>query len=256
VSDPLPDSRAIQEALAAPFDHADVKFLPSVVKGNRCLAMAYVSARTVMDRLDDVLGAENWRDEYQVLPGGSVLCRLSCRVGGKWIAKADVGSPSEQPDEGDRLKAAFSDALKRAAVKWGVGRFLYRLPAVWCDYDPVKKQITQLPQMPAFGLPKSKAPAPAAKPAQPAPAAAQPNPAGQGGQHQQPPAQSPTQERRALRVRHFAACSTKADYDRLCGEVAADVKLGLLTEQDRQILLGVADQALARVKAARAGGAA
>jgi hypothetical protein len=40
----------------------------------------------------------------------------------------DVGGPSEQPDEGDRVKAAFSDALKRAAVKFGIGRYLYRLP--------------------------------------------------------------------------------------------------------------------------------
>ena len=31
------------------------------VKGNRCLAMAYVSARTIMDRLDDVLGVGEWQ---------------------------------------------------------------------------------------------------------------------------------------------------------------------------------------------------
>jgi len=83
-----------------------------------------------------------------------------------------VGSPSEQPDGGDRLKAAFSDALKRAAVKFGIGRYLYRLPAQWVDYDPVKKQIAQVPQMPAFGIPKSKT-QPAAKPT-PAPVGTEP----------------------------------------------------------------------------------
>jgi hypothetical protein len=53
-----------------------------------------------------------------------VVCRLRCRIGGEWLTKVDVGSPSEQPDGGDRLKAAFSDAPLQAAVKFGVGRYL------------------------------------------------------------------------------------------------------------------------------------
>src|SRR5262249_47494129 len=69
-----------------------------------------------------------------------------------------------QPDGGDRLKAAFSDALKRAAVKFGIGRYLYRLPRQWCDYDQIKKQFAATPKLPAFALPKSSADA--AKPAE------------------------------------------------------------------------------------------
>ena len=80
------------------------------------------------------------------------------------MTKSDVGSMSEQPDGGDRMKAAFSDALKRAAVKFGVGRYLYRLTAVWADYDPMKKQFVQPPQLPVFARPKAKAAAPAPKP--------------------------------------------------------------------------------------------
>jgi hypothetical protein len=38
-------------------------------------------------------------------------------VNGTTIVKTDVSSPSEQRDDGDKLKAAFSDALKRAAIK-------------------------------------------------------------------------------------------------------------------------------------------
>jgi hypothetical protein len=60
----------------------------------------------------------------------------------------DVGGPSEQPDGGDRLKAAFSDALKRAAVKFGIGRYLYRLPQQWADYDPAKRQFSAAPRLP------------------------------------------------------------------------------------------------------------
>jgi hypothetical protein len=160
-----PQLQAVADALSAPFDPKDVKYKPQMVKNNRALAMAYIDARLIQDRLDAVLGVENWQDRYDILPDGSVMCRLRVNLGGRWVTKADVGSPSEQPDAGDRLKAAFSDGLKRAAVKFGIGRYLYRLAAQWVDYDPVKKQLVQLPQMPAFAVPKAaKAAKPAAEP--------------------------------------------------------------------------------------------
>jgi hypothetical protein len=106
-----------------------------------------------MDRLDEVMGIDGWDDSYEVLPSGAVVCTLTLIVGERHMAKMDVGSPSEQPDEGDRTKAAFSDALKRAAVKFGVGRYLYALPKQWCDYDPQKKQFTKTPSLPASALP-------------------------------------------------------------------------------------------------------
>jgi hypothetical protein len=153
---PAADVKAVTTALAEPFGRDEVKFKPQSVKGNRALAMAYVDARVVQDRLDDVLGVENWQDEYETLADGSVICKLTCRLGDRWITKMDVGGPSEQPDGGDRLKAAVSDALKRAAVKFGVGRYLYRLPAQWADYDPVKRQFSSPPALPAFATPKPK----------------------------------------------------------------------------------------------------
>src|SRR5579871_3692552 len=169
----------LTEALAAPFDAREVKFKPAVVNGNRALALAYVDARVIQDRLDEVLGVAGWQDEYECLPDGGVVCRLRLRLGDQWITKMDVGGPSEQPDEGDRRKAAFSDALKRAAVKFGIGRYLYRLPAQWVDYDAQKKQIVAPPQLPAFALPKAKArpatePVKAKEPAPPAAKAATP----------------------------------------------------------------------------------
>ncbi|WP_439620306.1 Rad52/Rad22 family DNA repair protein [Gemmata sp.] len=152
-----PQLQAIAAALSEPFEPKEVKFKPQMVKNNRALAMGYIDARLIQDRLDDVLGVENWQDSYDFLPDGSVVCRLRLKLGGRWITKTDVGSPSEQPDSGDRVKAAVSDALKRAAVKFGIGRYLYRLPAQWVDYDPVKKQLSNPPQLPAFALPRAKA---------------------------------------------------------------------------------------------------
>lgn len=159
----------LMAALAAPFDPDDVKFKPAVISGNRALALAYIDARAVMDRLDEVLGAENWQDEYEFLPDGSCLCRLRVRIDGEWILKMDVGGESEQPDEGDRRKSAVSDALKRAAVKFGIGRYLYRLPQQWVDYDPQKRQIKSKPVLPAAAQRKpagrqATAPIPARRP--------------------------------------------------------------------------------------------
>lgn len=152
----------VAAGLAAPFDPAEVKWKPQSVSGSRALVIAFIDARLVQDRLDDVLGVMNWQDNYECLPDGSVVCRLKIRIGDDWITKEDVGGMSEQPDEGDRRKAAFSDALKRAAVKFGIGRYLYRLKAQWMDYDPQKRQLVGTPRLPPDAMPR---PRPEAKPA-------------------------------------------------------------------------------------------
>ncbi len=152
---PLPVGvETLTEQLAEPFDADEVKFKPGVISGNRALALPYVDARVIQDRLDEVLGVAGWQDEYECLPDGSVVCRLRLRLGEEWITKMDVGGQSEQPDEGDRRKAAFSDALKRAAVKFGVGRYLYRLEPQWVDYDSQKKKIVKPPKLLAPALPR------------------------------------------------------------------------------------------------------
>ena len=108
------DPKTVTAALAAAFDPSEVKFKPGAVSGNRALALAYVDARAIQDRLDEVLGVDGWQDDYECLADGSVVCRLRCRIGGEWLTKVDVGSPSEQPDGGDRLKAALSDSRSSA----------------------------------------------------------------------------------------------------------------------------------------------
>jgi hypothetical protein len=145
----------IQHALSEPFAPDDVHWKPQVVTGNRALGIAYIDARAVMDRLDAAAGVGGWQDSYDPLPDGTVVCRLRVKIGKAWITKTDVGSPSDQKDEGDRRKAAFSDALKRVAVKFGIGRYLYNLEAVWCDYDPKSKQLVKKPPLPPWALPRS-----------------------------------------------------------------------------------------------------
>ena len=147
-------NQTLTERLAEPFTADEIKWKAQVVRGSRALTVAYVDARCVEDRLDAVFGVDGWQDGYQVLPNNSVVCKLRVKVGQEWIEKSDVGSQSEQPDEGDRLKSAFSDALKRAAVKLGIGRYLYRLPQQWVDYDQATRQIKQTPRLPDWAAPK------------------------------------------------------------------------------------------------------
>jgi len=84
--------------------------------------VAYIDARDVMDLLDDVCGPENWKDEYQQIDG-KLFAGISIKVGDEWVTKYDTGSESNIEKE----KGEVSDSFKRAAVKWGVGRFLYNL---------------------------------------------------------------------------------------------------------------------------------
>jgi Rad52/22 family double-strand break repair protein len=141
--------------LAEPFDASEVEWKPQAIKGERCLAVCFVDARTVMDRLDAVLGVGGWQNRYRIEANG-VICCLRARIGGEWIEHEDAGSFSDQSDDGDKLKAAVSDSLKRAAVHLGVGRYLYRLPLSWVDYDPIKKRIVHPPTLPSWALPGGK----------------------------------------------------------------------------------------------------
>jgi len=149
----VPPPPSIGERLAAPFEPEEVEWKPQVVKGDRALAVAYIDARTVMDRLDEVIGIGNWRTEYRVVED-SIICKLSLRIAGAgWTDQEDIGSPSEQPDAGDRRKAAFSDALKRAGVHYGIGRYLYKLEPIWWNYDTSKRKFVTQPRLPDWALP-------------------------------------------------------------------------------------------------------
>lgn len=145
----------LHDKLCEPFPPSVIGWKPQKISGSRALAVAYIDARDVQNRLDRVVGPENWWARYELLGNGDrVICYLTIVVDGREITKTDVGGESDQPDVGDRLKAAFSDSLKRAAVQWGIGRYLYYLPTVWCDIDPASKQIASPPSLPSWALPK------------------------------------------------------------------------------------------------------
>jgi hypothetical protein len=131
--------------------------------------MAYIDARDVFNRLDAVLGVDWWRDSVKrVNEDGSVIVSLSLCVNGEWLTKEDIGYPNNPGAgvEDEPLKAAVSDGIKRAAVHYGVGRFLYDLPATWTEIDQYGAPTRPLPgeTVPAAAAPIQRAPAQAPTP--------------------------------------------------------------------------------------------
>lgn len=87
----------------------------------------YIRPRAAMNRLDNVMGPENWEDDCTPFgPNGSVKCVLTLTMpDGKKVRKSGVGSP-QKPGQANSDKSAESDAFKRAAMKFGIARYLYR----------------------------------------------------------------------------------------------------------------------------------
>lgn len=127
-----------QTQLLAPFPPEAIHWRAQSMnkEGTSAMALAYIDARDVMARLDEVCGPENWQDSYAETPKGRLICTLSLRINDEWISKSDGAGDTDV--EGD--KGAISDALKRTAVKWGVGRYLYDMPVTWADCESYEAQ--------------------------------------------------------------------------------------------------------------------
>ena len=121
------------QALATPFPADAVHWRAQSVaaSGASALALAYIDARDVMDRLDAVCGPGGWRDSYTETARGRVIGTIEIFDGERWVAKSDGAGDTDVEGE----KGGMSDAFKRTAVKWGIGRYLYRLPATWADCE-------------------------------------------------------------------------------------------------------------------------
>lgn len=95
----------------------------------KCLA--YITSRAVQERLDKVCGADGWRSEIRK-DGNAYLCTLSIRVthedgSVEWISRTDGADATDI----ESVKGGISGAIKRAAVQFGIGRYLYDLEEGW-----------------------------------------------------------------------------------------------------------------------------
>lgn len=110
-------------------------------KGAWAMALVYIDARTCQDELDELFGKDGWEYSWGEVMGHefAVHGTLRCKMGDKWVIREDVGYPQELKmskgvNDSEALKDAVSDALKRCAVQFGVGRFLYDAPKLF-SYD-------------------------------------------------------------------------------------------------------------------------
>lgn len=124
------------------------------------ICVPYVTNRAIMQRLDDVVGPGSWKNEFRAGPGGGVLCGISVRVDGEWVTKWDGAENTDV----EGVKGGLSGAMKRAAVQWGIGRYLYALEESFAsvaengslrgktrDGKPFKWDP---PKLPAWALPR------------------------------------------------------------------------------------------------------
>lgn len=124
----------IFQRLSAPFPPEQISWRVGSTSTDKTkgLALAYLDARDVMERLDNTVGPENWQCRYPHA-NGKTVCEIGIKVDGEWIWKADGSGDTDVEAE----KGALSDAFKRAAVRWGIGRYLYDLGNIWAEIEPV-----------------------------------------------------------------------------------------------------------------------
>lgn len=123
----MTNEETMQQKFCRPFGPDEVKQR----EGRGGNKFDYIDARSAHQRLDEVVGPGGWQTTFKLLDSESkaVECSLSVLIDGVWVVKTDVGYPNSAADAEDDgkepLKAAYSDAMKRAAVQFGVGRHLY-----------------------------------------------------------------------------------------------------------------------------------
>ena len=117
--------------------------------GKSAMLLAYIDARDVMERLDRACGFENWQCRYTLAADGLIICEIGIRIGNEWVWRANGAGDTHVEAE----KGKCSDAFKRAAVLWGVGRYLYGLPSPRVSIDQYDKWA-QDPALPDWATPK------------------------------------------------------------------------------------------------------
>jgi len=150
---------SITEQLKAPFDPKVIHWRTGATNAKKLgckpweatkgIGLAYIDSRDVMKRFDEVCG-----DFYQVEYPFDGCCRIGVKIFDQeaqeweWIWRSNGAGKTDVEGE----KGIYSDAFKRAAVLWGVGRYLYYLPNEWFDLKNGKIQGN--PKLPTWALPK------------------------------------------------------------------------------------------------------
>jgi hypothetical protein len=167
------DNPAKSKKLSAPFDPFDIEWrIQQAGESNGKkwgMVLAYITNRAIMERLDEVFGVGGWQNEYQPMPDGGIICgikaKMTTRDGFEWIVKYDGADKTAI----EATKGGLSNAMKRAGVQWGIGRYLYRLDTTFVTlkegrpendnqihaYVDKKHYHFDRPKLPSFAIPEA-----------------------------------------------------------------------------------------------------
>ena len=145
----MPTNQEIFDRLKEPFDQKLIHWRVGATSGDKSkgIALAYINARDAMKRFDDVMGLD-WQCRYPF----EGCCEIGLLINGAWVWRSN--GAGETDIEGE--KGRYSDAFKRAAVMWGVGRYLYYLPNIWVPLKPQGKShaLAEQPKLPQWAIPQ------------------------------------------------------------------------------------------------------
>ena len=135
----------VQIKLADPFEDSDIEWRLQHANEERGsgIAVPYVTNRAIQNRLDKTVGISNWKNEFLPWHGdgkkSAQLCGISIYFPerGEWITKYDGAEDSDI----EPVKGGLSDSMKRAAVQWGIGRYLYEMDTVFVDIEKSGKTV-------------------------------------------------------------------------------------------------------------------
>jgi hypothetical protein len=165
------DCSQLLERLREPFPDTDIEWrVQRTLRRNNkwyAVVLPYVTSRAIMNRLDDVFGLTGWKNEFLRWGERGVKCRLWVKIGDEWLYREDGASFEDNKEHIDQIKSTFSNALKRAAVQFGIGRYLYYLDETIVELKTQGKNYVKIkegnqekylywdpPQLPAWALPK------------------------------------------------------------------------------------------------------
>lgn len=97
--------------------------------GQKVIVVPYITNRAVMDRFDAEFGWDGWENHFDEVTDGFICTITITLKDGRKVSKSDAaGRTNVEP-----VKGGVSDAMKRCAVQFGLGRDLYKYPKVMIE---------------------------------------------------------------------------------------------------------------------------
>lgn len=132
-------SNDILKELSKPLTKDDIELRVGTVSEKGISLLIYKTARTDINRLNDVVGL-NWKNQHFYDTNGLLCCKIAIynEATKEWISREDVGVESNTEKE----KGNYSDSFKRAGFRWGIGIELYNAPFIFISWNTQRDDRT------------------------------------------------------------------------------------------------------------------